>query len=221
MKKQIRNFAPFLLITCFSVANAQQDPAGKQILDELSAKTKSYSTIRSKIIYTYEDKKDGTSITKEGKITLKGDKYRLYFMESVIYSDGETIWSYSPEYNEVNVSNKAEDEGDISFLENPQKLLNLYNEDYKYRLIKEYTENQTPYAVVDLYPNDLNQSFSRITLIIDKSAMQINSASVFGKNGENHHFLFKNIETDVSVEDSYFIFNKDDYRDVEIIDLRL
>jgi outer membrane lipoprotein carrier protein len=221
MNKYIKNISIALLAGIFLNVTAQQDSEAKAILDNLSEKTKTHSTIKTSFSYTYEDKKNDTRVSKEGKITLKGDKYKLHFMQSVIYSDGTTIWSYSPEYKEVNITSANNNEEEISFLENPQKLLYIYNEEYKYRLVREFIENNVPLVEIDLYPKNLENHYSRITLIVNKSEYQVKSASIFGKNGENHLFYFKDFTFNEPVDDSFFIFNKDEHPGVEMIDLRL
>ena len=65
----------FLTLGTISI-NAQNDPQAKKILDELSVKTKAYTTIKAEFSFTQE-KKDKTKDTQNGKIQTKGTKYKL------------------------------------------------------------------------------------------------------------------------------------------------
>src|SRR5689334_386464 len=81
--------------------NAQVDPA-KKILDELSVKTKSYTTLKAEFSWTVE-KKDKSKDTQSGKIQTKGAKYKLEIPGHEIYCDGKTVWDFIKDANEVQI----------------------------------------------------------------------------------------------------------------------
>jgi outer membrane lipoprotein-sorting protein len=215
MKKIIGLIAVlFIVIQAF----AQQDPKAKTLLDALSAKTKSYSTIRAQFSIALENMKDNVKEEFSGSILMKGEKYRLSAMGSETYFNGKTIWTYLEEVGEVYISEPQEEENSI--LSNPSKLFTIYQEDFKYRYIADVTQSGKQLAEIDLYPEDLKQQFSRIKLFIDKAKLQIESAMVFGKDGNTYIFTVKTFQTNVVVKDSDFTFNPDAYKGVEIIDMR-
>ncbi len=222
MKKIILLMFAILLVLPINSIQAQQDPEAGEILDKLSIKTKAYTSFQTKIIYRYEDKKEGNFFDKEGEIIMKGNKYKLSFMESVIFYNGKTMWNFLPENNEVNVFEPDPEElkNEDSFLENPQYLLNIYNEKYKYRLMGGISENGKNFYEIDLYPKNLDKPYSRIKLLIEKEKIQLYSAVVFGKDGINHLFTFPEIKTNFPVEDNFFTFNVKEHPGVEVIDLR-
>jgi outer membrane lipoprotein-sorting protein len=206
------------LLFIFMQAEAQQDPKAKTILDALSAKTKSYTTIRAQFSIALENMKENVKEEFAGSILMKGQKYRLSAMGSETYFDGKTIWTYLEETGEVYISDPLEDENSI--LSNPSKLFTIYQEDYKYRYIADVTQNGKQLAEIDLYPEDLKQQFSRIKLFIDKTKLQIESAMVYGKDGNTYIFTVKAFQTNVAVKDTDFIFNPEAHKGVEIIDMR-
>lgn len=215
MKKIIGLIAVlFIVIQAF----AQQDPKAKTLLDALSAKTKSYSTIRAQFSIALENMKDNVKEEFSGSILMKGEKYRLSAMGSETYFNGKTIWTYLEEVGEVYISEPQEEENSV--LSNPSKLFTIYQEDFKYRYIADVTQSGKQLAEIDLYPEDLKQQFSRIKLFIDKAKLQIESAMVFGKDGNTYIFTVKTFQTNVVVKDSDFTFNPDAYKGVEIIDMR-
>lgn len=219
----MKNITLTIIAILFSaICLAQQDPAAKAILDQLAGKTKSYTTIKSDILYRLEDKKEGNEITKQGNITIKGNKYILNLTDAEIYFDGTTMWNYLPEPNEVNVTEPdVENATEESFLENPKLLFEIYNKNFKYRLIGEKNQNGKVFYEIDLYPMSLEKSYSRIKLLIDKNKMAISSAAVFGKDGTNHLFTFDNQLYNQPVDDSEFKFDPANYPGVEVIDLRM
>lgn len=200
------------------LANAQQDPEAKKILDRLSEKTKSHEVIRADFKVTFKSVKDNIENSSEGTIVIKGDKYRLNFMSTEAFFDGKTLWNYLPEVNEVNITQPEPDDEDI--FNNPKRLFTIYEDDYKYQLIGTSTENNADYAIVDLYPKDIEQDYSRIRLQINTSKYYLSSATVFGKDGSNYTIVIKNFKTNENFKDEYFTFDSSKYPDVEVIDMR-
>lgn len=208
-----------IIILGFSFAQAQQDPEAKKVLDKLSEKTKSHRVISTDFKVTFKSVKDNIENSSEGTLVIKGDKYRLNFMNTEAFYDGKTLWNYLPEVNEVNITEPEPDDEDI--FNNPRRLFTIYEDDYKYQLIGTLSENGSEYAVVDLYPIDIDQDYSRIRLQINTDDYHLSSATVFGKDGSNYTIVINNYKTNGKFEDSYFIFDKNKYPDVEIVDMRM
>lgn len=211
-----------LLITILFLGSnlifAQEDPEAKKILDKLSEKTKSHKVIKSDFEVIFKSTKDNMQNTSKGTITMKGEMYRLNFMDSEAFFDGKTLWNYIPEVNEVNISEPELNDDDL--LNNPKHLFTVYENDYKYQLIKTMTDGNINYALVDLYPNNLDEEYSRIRLQINTNEYFLSSATIFGKDGSNYSIKISNYKTNLELDDSYFIFDKNKYKDIEVVDLR-
>jgi len=215
MKKYI-----FFLLCIISVSNlfAQQDPKAKEILDKLSEKTKSFKNIQIDFKVEYINLKDNFKNSSQGTITLQKEKYKLDFMGIESYFDGKTLYSYIIESNEVNISEPETDDTDI--LSNPKQIFALYEKDYKYQLISESSENGSSFAIIDLYPIDLEKDYSRIRLQINTNLYQLKSATIFGKDGSNYSLTVSTFKTNQSIDEKLFIFDETKYPNVEKIDLR-
>ncbi len=203
-----------------SISNlfAQQDPKAKDILDKLSEKTKSYKNIQIDFKVEYISLKDNFKNSSQGTITLQNEKYKLNFMGIESFFDGKTLYSYITESNEVNISEPETDDTDI--LSNPKQIFTLYEKEYKYQLISESSENGSSFAIIDLYPIDLEKDYSRIRLQINTNLYQLKSATIFGKDGSNYSLAVSAFKTNLSVDDKLFIFDETNYPNVEKIDLR-
>jgi outer membrane lipoprotein-sorting protein len=215
----MKNIILFLIFVFgITLSSAQQDPEAKKILDKLSEKTKSYKVIKTDFTINYKNIKDNTQNTSSGSIVMKQDKYRMSFLGAESFFDGRTLWNYIPEVSEVNITEQDSESEDI--FSNPKKLFTIYEEGYKYQFINNITEKNIEYSIVDLYPIDLEEDFSRIRLQINLKEMFLKSATIFGKDGSHYNISFNNYDTSSDFEDSYFIFNSDKYPDIEIIDMR-
>lgn len=197
---------------------AQQDPEAKKVLDKLSAKTKSYKNIQIDFKVDYINLKDDFKNSSEGSITLQNDKYRLDFMGVESFYDGKTLYSYLVESNEVNISEP--DPNDTDILSNPKQVFTLYEKDYKYQLISQSDEGGSSYAIIDLYPFDLEKDYSRIRLQINTKLYQLKSSTIFGKDGSSYSLIVSSFNTNLSIDNNYFIFDETKYPGVEKIDLR-
>lgn len=194
--------------------NAQEDAKAKEILDKLSAKTKSYSSIKADFQYSMINKSDGLNETQTGKIEIKGNSYFLTIQGQDIISDGKTIWTHIKESEEVQINSVSEDDDEgIS----PNKIFTLYETGFKYKFVEEKNNIQT----VNLYPKDPEaKAYHRISLMIDKVKQQITEVTMFGKDGTQSNYKIKSFTPNTAISDSHFTFNKSKYPTVEIIDLR-
>lgn len=197
---------------------SQKDPEAQQVLDKLSEKTKSYTDIQADFNIHFKDIKENIENNSAGTIAMKGDMYRLNFMGSEAFYDGKTLWNYLPEEKEVNISEPEADSEDI--FNNPKKLFTIYENNYKYQLINNSTEKGVKYSIIDLYPIDIDQEYSRIRLQINTSKFVISSATIFGKDGSHYTITLKNYKFNKNLLDTHFKFFEKDHKNVEIIDMR-
>ena len=109
-------------------APAQQDTKAKQILDEVSTKTRSLETISVDFIFTMENNAMDIHEKNAGKLQLKGQKYVVDLPELgvKVFSDGQTLWNYMEDGNQVTISN-LEDGG--SELMDPSTVFTIYEKE--------------------------------------------------------------------------------------------
>lgn len=202
-----------LTLGYFTTVVGQNDPKAKKILDELSTKTKSYTSIQAEFSKTLE-KKDKSKETQDAKIETKGNKYKLTITGHEIYSDGKTVWDYGKDANEVIIKEAdAEDDQTLS----PTNIFTMYEKGYKFKFDSEDTKTQT----ISLFPeNPDKQKFHTIKLTIDKIKKQISSVKMLMKDGSSQTFLVKSFTPNTDIPDSYFTFNTKAHAGVSVEDLR-
>ncbi|MDA3780573.1 MAG: outer membrane lipoprotein carrier protein LolA [Bacteroidales bacterium] len=209
-----------ILIALFSLSiYAQHDDIAKKILEKVSSKTKSYTTISADFTVKFSDLKDNNSNTSKGNIILKGDNYLLNFMNSTSYFNGVTLWSYLKDVNEVNISEPSNDDDDNIF-SHPNKIFTIYEGGFKYKYLGEINKNNITYYSINLFPENLEEEYSKISLEINKTNLRINSAKIFNKNGTRYFFSISNYIVNKQIADSTFTFDKEKFPNVEVIDLR-
>ncbi|HOS83519.1 MAG TPA: outer membrane lipoprotein carrier protein LolA [Bacteroidales bacterium] len=190
----------------------------KTILDNVSAKTKAYSTIKINYTLIHETKDNvGKGDKASGTLLLKGSKYQLTLLGNVIYCDGTTIWTHMLDEKEVIVANASQK--DEVF--NPAKMLTIYETGFKYKFIQERFEQNRAIYIIDLFPKEVEKSeYSRVRLYINKDKSQIWKVEYFAKDKNTYTIIVNSFETNTSMNDADFKFDKAKHPGVQIIDER-
>ena len=217
MKKLI--FVSALLFASLSI-NAQVDTKAKKILDDVSAKTKTYNTINADFTIIIENKKNKTSDTQAGKITLKGSKYKLEVNNQTIISDSKTSWTILKDASEVQINSIESKEKETGL--NPSNIFTMHEKGFKYEFVKEEKQKSGAlYQIIKLYPDDVKKkNYHTAVLTINKEKSQIVSIKILGKDGTDMTYQVKTFNANSAVAESVFVFNDKNYPGYEVIDLR-
>jgi outer membrane lipoprotein-sorting protein len=205
------------LTIAFAVSAQKNDPEAKKILDAVSTKFKSFSTVQATFKYVVENAEGKAMSTKTGTVLMKGTKYKVNFGDQEIFCDGKTIWSYDKGTNEVTINDLASSESMIT----PQKLFtNFYDKDFLYMLNGEKKIGAKTIQEIEMTPTDKGKAFHKVYLQIDKAAKTIYSTKVLENGGNRYTYSVTNMKTNTQMADNLFAFNKSKYPGVEEVDLR-
>jgi outer membrane lipoprotein carrier protein len=195
----------------------KNDPAAKQVLDAVSAKFKTFSSVQAGFTYKVEDAKGKTMSTKTGTVWMKGNKYRVSFGGQEIFSDGLTVWNYDKSSNEVTINNVDPSGTALT----PQKLFtNFYDKDFLYLLNGEKKVGAKTMQEIEMTPTDKSKPFHKVYLQVDKAAKTIYSTKVLENGGNRYTYTVGNMKTNAALADNQFAFDKKKYPGVEEVDLR-
>ncbi|MBR4349195.1 MAG: outer membrane lipoprotein carrier protein LolA [Bacteroidales bacterium] len=206
-----------MLTICSAVVFGQNTKNAKEILDKVSQKTKSYSTINLtySLVHTSPD---GANDKTTGTMLMKGKKYKLSILDNVLYCDGTTLWTHMVEEKEVVVS-KADN--DDSGMLNPSTVLTMYEKGFKYKFIQDRFEGSRAIYVIDLYPENVEKSeYSKVRLSIDKDKSQLWKAEYFAKDGNKYTITVNTFKVNEQIPDASFVFDKAKNPGVKVIDER-
>ncbi|MFC4873857.1 LolA family protein [Negadavirga shengliensis] len=208
-----------LLISVIPVhLSAQREPSAKEILSRVSEKYQKLNGFRAVFEYTYATEAEGPVQSNVGEVTVKGDKYKLVLDDQEIYNDGKTVWTLikSNRYQEVTINNVDDETEELT----PSNIYNIYKKGYEAELLGEGTLNGTPVYEILLTTNKRSSQFKQIKLFIDKSKNDLLAWEISDDMGGTFKYTFKELKNDVEIMDDYFVFNKKNYQNIEIIDLR-
>jgi outer membrane lipoprotein carrier protein len=213
MKKLILSiFTLFLVFTAYG----QYDPKALVILDAMSKKYKAITAFEANISQTLTNDVEKISEEFKGKITVKGDKFKLVLPEQEVINNGATIWTYLPEAKEVNIDNYDPNSDDV----NPTKIYNIYKKGFKYLYLQDKTEAGVVCEEIDLVPEKKDAQFFKIKMFINKKDKSIQSWTMFDKGGNKYKYTISKFNPNIKVEDSFFNFDASKYPGVEQVDLR-
>lgn len=209
-----------LMIAAISFATlgtaSAQDTKSDALLNAVSSKLKSAKSIKANFVLAMKNSKGATQNTMRGTFLMKGDKYVVDLGGQKIINDGKTVYTYLKKNNEVQISNFNPAEAAIS----PAKLFSgNFTSDYKYKYDGQRSYKGGVLDVVELRPKSNNRGFDRVELYVDKNNTIV-GGNVYEKTGNYYSYSISNVNTSTTVSDVTFQFNKDSYKNVEVIDLR-
>jgi outer membrane lipoprotein-sorting protein len=195
-------------------AKGQSDQQAVKILDAFSSKATSAPSVSMKFNLITVDQMEKTTDTIKGSVVLKGDMYRLDLPGNTIFFDGVNSYSYLPAEKEVTITKP--EKTDNSFETRPSSIFSIYKKDYKSRLIEERTGSY----VIDLYPEDIKSEIIRIRLLIGKPQLNLISLEYKRRDGVSMILDVLDYNLKQTVTPDTFTFRKENYKDVEVIDMR-
>ncbi len=209
-------FFALLLTFVGSLSYSQYDPKALEILEAMSAKYKAITAFEANLTTGLTNESEGVKEEFKGKITVKGDKFRLLLDDQEIINNGTTVWTYLPSAKEVNIDNFDSSSDEI----NPSKIFDMYKKGFKYLYIGDKTENGVLSEEVDLVPEKKDAQYFKIKMMISKKDKSIMSWTMFDKSGNRYKYSITKFVPNLKVEDSFFTFDTKKYPGVEVIDLR-
>lgn len=206
-----------LLITGLAATGQKNDPEAKKVLDAVSTKFKTFSSVQAGFSYKVENASGKALSNKTGTILMKGTKYKVSFGGQEIFCDGKTVWNYDKSSNEVTISNLDASGGMLT----PQKLFtNFYDKDFLYVMNGEKKTGTKTLQEIEMTPTDKSKPFHKVYVQVDKTAKTIYSTKVLENAGNRYTYTVSSMKTNVPLADNSFVFNKSKYPGVEEVDLR-
>ncbi len=211
MKKICSLILAFVCVHAF----AQNDPNAKKLLDDVSNKVKTFKTVQANYTLSIVSRAGKNVGTKAGVISWKGQKYAMTDKSMQLYCDGQKIWKYEPDANEVSVS--AVDNNAQTFT--PQKLFtNFYDKDFSYKLNGKKMIGGKSLAEIELTPTNKNKSIAKIFVYVDETQKMIVAGKSLDNSGNTSTYSISNFKSNIPLADNMFTFDKSKHPGVEEID---
>ncbi|ESU28294.1 gliding motility-related protein [Flavobacterium limnosediminis JC2902] len=197
-------FALFLYLP----GSAQNSQKAKELLDDVTAKVKSYDNIVINFSYSVQNLKQNIDQDSKGNVTLKGNQYVLNFMGVTKIFDGKKNYTIVPEDQEITIS--KHDDNDANAL-TPAKMLTFFNSGFKYSwdILQNIKGRQIQY--VKLIPTNTKDNRKEILLGIDAQTKNIYNLIEMNKNGSKTTIVVNSFKTNQPISKNHFTFTQSKY----------
>ena len=203
-----------VLALCGSLAIAQTDAKAKAILDKTVEHIKSYPAVEIVFDLSMINKAEDINETHHGKAYMKDKMYRIDVMDVVNYFDGEVIYTYMPDQEEVNIKNPEENEDEML---NPSILFDIHNQKFTQKLV----EDKDGKAYIELTPKQTHKQISKSGVWINTKTNMVEKVTSFGKDGNDVVITIKSLKKpEKELDVTFFRFDKEAHPEVDVIDLR-
>ncbi len=198
----MKKLATIITLVFISVSTyAQNADAAKKLLDEVSAKTKTYNNMV--IDFSFNNGKQDTT----GKATIQGEKYVLDFMGITQIFDGSKMYIINPNDEEVTVASANSADSQVVSIAN---ILSFYKKGYKYALDKKQTINGKSIQFIKLTPTN-SKDIKEVYLGIDTKTKNIYNRTDVYKSGSKSIITLKSFKTNQTLSKNLFTFTKSKY----------
>ncbi|MDN3493001.1 LolA family protein [Winogradskyella bathintestinalis] len=206
----MKNLIIIAFITLGFTAFGQNDKKAESLLNEVSTKIKSYKNISLDFKYELNNVSENIKQETRGDVVIEGEKYKLNILGVTRIYDGKTLYTISPEDEEVTISsNNTEDESTIT----PSQMLSFYEDGYSYKMDIVQTVKGRKIQYVKLIPIDTNSEIKHVLLGIDATTKHIYNLIEVGKNGTKTTLTVNSFQTDEPISKTLFTFDKSKYSD--------
>jgi outer membrane lipoprotein-sorting protein len=203
--KTLASIALFILISFNLQA---QDKKAKDLLDQVTAKVKSYENIVIDFKYALNNSKENINQESKGNVTMKGNMYVLNLMGVTKIFDGKKIYTINPEDEEVSIS-KLNEKDDQAVT--PSKMLTFYNSGYKYTWDIKQNIKGRQIQYVKLVPTSAKDQRKEILLGIDIQTKNIYNLIEMGKNGTKTTLTVNSFKINQPLSKNQFTFEASKY----------
>ncbi len=191
-------------------ALAQNDAKAEALLNEVSTKIKAYKNIRLDFKYELNNVSENISQETRGDVVIEGEKYKLNILGITRIFDGKTLYTISPEDEEVTIStDNTEDESTIT----PSKMISFYEDGYIYKMDIVQNVKGRKIQYIKLNPIDVNSEIKHVLLGIDATTKHIYNLIEVGENGTKTILTVNSFKTDEPISKTLFTFDESKYSD--------
>ena len=208
----MKQLITIFLIFIYGILSAQ-DAEAKKLLDEVTAKVKSYKNIEIDFKYQIYNAKENINQESKGIVKMEGNKYHLTFMGNTVIFDGIHTHTITPEDEEVTISKT--DDSDPNAI-TPNKMLTFFNKGYRFKMDIVQNVKGRKIQFIKLIPISSKDTRKEILIGIDTALKQIYNVIEVDKKGTKTTLTVNSFKTNQTFLKNQFTFDKSKYKDYYI-----
>ena len=201
----------FLLIFGIFASLAIKAQSAQEFLNKVIDRTKSYQDISIVFNYRFIFENEDVNEKMNGYASIKGDSYLLNLGNQLIISNGETLWNYLIDDQEVMISEATEDNNS-----SPIAMLNSFSKNVTASFIDSY---DVYLSTIELKEKE-GKTFEKIQISVDSRNMTLKEIHIFNTDSSELIYDITSFTTNQNLPDSMFTFDETMHPNVEVIDMR-
>ncbi len=156
----------------------------------------------------------------KGKLYQDGNKIRADLGDQVLISDGETVWTYIRDFNEVQISNY--EEGMEEMFLSPTSIVSIYESgEYAYQYSGAQEIDGRNLHLIEFKPSQPGPSeYVKINLFLDMDNKIPYAVGISARNGTRYNLVINDHDRGANHPAGTFSFDESEFPGVEIEDLR-
>jgi outer membrane lipoprotein carrier protein len=182
-------------------------------LEAVEARYRSLDGLSARFVQVTEPEGGGGSSRLEGRLLLKGDKYRIETSEETLVTDGSTTWVYTPADSQVIVNDASDDPSTLS----PRTFFTDYGRRYRAARMEPAGPGRDASTVLHLVPRSAASNYETVALWVREDNV-VTRLRVTDAAGTTYTISLDRIALDPGLAPSTFRFTPPD--GVEVVDLR-
>lgn len=189
-------------------STAQNAEKAKQLLNDVSAKIKSYQNITIDFKYSVSSPAGSADRESKGNVVMSGNKYLLNFMGVTRIFDGKKVYNIVPEDEEITISSyDSQKSNDLT----PARMLTFFNSGYKYSwdIVQNLKGRKIQY--VKLSPLNPKDNTKEILIGIDVQTHHIYNFIQTEKDGTRIYITINSFKTNQPLSKNHFTFTESKY----------
>ncbi len=204
----MKKFFQITALLLFGFSIQAQDKKAKDLLDQVTAKVKSYDNIVIDFKYSLNNAKENINQDSKGNVTMKGNQFVLNFMGITKIFDGKKSYTINPEDEEVTISTVNEKDDKVI---TPSKMLTFFNSGYicKMDILQDVKGRKIQY--IKLTPTNAKDQRKEILLGIDTQTKHIYNLIEVGKKGTKTTLTVNSFKTNQPLSKNQFTFAESKY----------
>lgn len=211
MKKLYTLIAICLCAVSLSAQNA------KAILDKASEAFLKSGGVTANFTLNTKEKGSNQIFSQDGTAHMKGDKFKIEIPDAITWFDGKTQWIYMKDVEEVNISNPTGAELQAI---SPSILFSIYKVGYDLKYNGENSINGKTVLEVELNAQNKKNELKKVLVYVNKSDNTFAKIVLYDSNNMENTLIINSYKTNSLLTDKFFVFDKKDFPDAEIVDLR-
>lgn len=197
-----------------SAQTLHADERSKQILNKITSTFDSYSSYR----VDFSVAMDGTP-SLNGYFIVSGDRYFLDVASTEVFSNGKEVYNFDKKENVITIESvNSSDKQNL--LSSPVQMFQLYEQEFNHTYLGEQKVGSQTYEKVSLTPKDATGDLVKIQLLVNPTTKIPSEIQYLTDDESTAKINIKKVTPNVAVNDSMFTYDKNKYKNVEVIDFR-